>query len=84
MNKTILALTTSLALAASCGTGAFDASSVEDAVSQVSRVEPLSWWTGMRTPLQLLIQGPNISSYDVTIPGKGLKVKEVHRADSPD
>ena len=84
MNKTILALTTSLALAASCGTGAFDASSVEDAVSQVSRVEPLSWWAGMKTPLQLLIQGPDISSYDVTIPGKGLKVKEVHRADSPD
>ena len=42
-------------------------------------MEPLSWWTGMKTPLQLLINGENISDYDVTIEGgKGVKVTQIH------
>ena len=61
-----------------------DYSAVPEATSaQVSRVEPLSWWVGMTTPLQLLVQGPEISSFDVAVEGSGLKVKEVHKADSP-
>ena len=52
--------------------------------TQIARVEPLSWWTGMETPLQLLIGGPNISSCDVRIEGlAGVSVKEIHKADSP-
>lgn len=61
-----------------------DYSAVPEASSeQVSRVEPLSWWVGMTTPLQLLVQGPEISAFDVTVEGKGLSVKAVHKADSP-
>ena len=55
----------------------------EASYDQVSRVEPLSWWTGMNTGLQLMVQGPAISEYDVAVEGKGLAVKAVHKADSP-
>ena len=50
---------------------------------EVTRVEPLSWWTGMKTDLQLLVQGPGIGAYAVSVDGKGLKIKEVHKADNP-
>ncbi|MBR5671770.1 MAG: cyclomaltodextrinase N-terminal domain-containing protein [Bacteroidales bacterium] len=61
-----------------------DYSAVPEATyDQVQRVEPLSWWTGMTTDLQLMVQGPAISEYDVAVEGKGLAVKAVHKADSP-
>ncbi|MCR5828025.1 MAG: cyclomaltodextrinase N-terminal domain-containing protein [Bacteroidales bacterium] len=70
------------ALLASCSQ--VDYSGVPEAsYDQVQRVEPLSWWTGMTTDLQLMVQGPAISEYDVAIEGKGLAVKAVHKADSP-
>ena len=50
---------------------------------EVTRIEPLSWWTGMKTDLQLLVNGEGIGDYDVTVEGKGLKVKAIHVADSP-
>ncbi len=51
---------------------------------EVTRVEPLSWWTGMKTDLQLLVNGEGIGAYSVAIEGgKGVKVKAVHQADSP-
>ena len=38
----------------------------------------------MKTPLQLLVQGENISEYSVSIEGgKGISVESVHKADSP-
>ena len=50
----------------------------------VTRVEPLSWWTGMKMPLQLLVQGENISEYSVAIEGgNGVSVEKVTKADSP-
>lgn len=50
----------------------------------VKRVEPLSWWVGMTTDLQLLIQGDNISEYTLSIEGgKGVSVVKQHKADSP-
>ena len=51
--------------------------------AQVRRVEPLSWWTGMNTELQLMVQGPGIGACEVAVEGKGLEVKAVHKADSP-
>lgn len=66
------------------GRTSFEAASVPDAGERVSRVEPLSWWTGMKTPLQLLVQGTEISSCGVRIEGgHGVKVKDIHKADSP-
>ena len=64
---------------------AFDPAKVADATPrEVTRVEPLSWWTGMKTPLQLLVQGTEIGAKPVRIEGgKGVAVKAVHAAESP-
>ncbi|MBO4634122.1 MAG: cyclomaltodextrinase N-terminal domain-containing protein [Bacteroidales bacterium] len=70
-------------LAVACASAGVDPASVEDAAGQVSRVEPLSWWVGMKTDLQLMVQGPEISTYDVSVSGPGVKVTGVHPADSP-
>ena len=63
----------------------FNPKKVKDATKdQVTRVEPLSWWTGMKTPLQLLVQGQNISAAEVSIEGgAGVAVTAVHKAESP-
>ena len=76
-------LAAAVLLAVACSS--HDYSDVPEASpEQVSRVEPLCWWTGMDTPLQLMVQGKRIGSFDVAVEGRGLKVKDVHRADSPD
>ena len=60
MKKILIAI--AAAALAACSGPAFDPAAVADAtVEQVTRVEPLSWWTGMKMPLQLLVQGENIS-----------------------
>ena len=70
--------------AVSCAsTPAFDPATVADAEGQVSRVEPLSWWVGMQTPLQLMIQGEAISEYDLRIEGEGVAIRTIHKAESP-
>lgn len=54
------------------------------AENEISHVEPPSWWVGMKLPLQLMVNGPDISSYDVSIKGdSGVKVTEVNKAESP-
>ena len=65
---------------------AFDPETVPDATrAEVTRVEPLSWWTGMKTPLQLMVQGEGIGSKDIRIEGgKGVSVRNLHKAESPD
>ena len=75
----------SVAMACSCQGPSVDLSAVAEATpEQVQRVEPLSWWVGMQTPLQLLVGGPGIGGYDVTLEGgTGVRVKSVHQADSP-
>ena len=61
----------------------FDPATVADASGEVTRIEPLSWWTQMQTPLQLLVAGERISDYGVRIEGgRGVKVAETHKADS--
>ena len=73
-----------LGAVACSGNASFDPQSVADADSQITRVEPLSWWTGMKTPLQLLINGQNISQYNVSLEGEnGVDITAVHKADSP-
>ncbi len=63
---------------------AFDPATVADATDEITRVEPLSWWTGMQTPLQLLVGGEKISACDLRIEGgEGVAVKAVHKAESP-
>ena len=83
--KRILSVIAVVALAACSGKPAFDPATVADATSeQVTRVEPLSWWVGMKTDLQLMVQGTAISEYDVAIEGgKGVSVEKVTKAESP-
>ena len=83
MKKIYLMAAAALAIAG-CS-GSFNPDSVADATrDQVNRVEPLCWWVGMKTPLQLLVQGPEISSYDVALEGDSrVDIKAVHKADSP-
>ena len=85
-NRIIYMIALAAAMASSCGgNGGFVPESVADAsLDQVRRVEPLSWWTGMKTPLQILVQGEGISEYEVSLEGgDGVEVSAVHRADSP-
>ena len=83
MKKILIAI--AAAALAACSGPAFDPASVADAsAEQVTRVEPLSWWTGMKMPLQILVQGEEISQYDVAIEGgKGVSVEKINKADSP-
>lgn len=82
--KRILTMIAASAMLAACGQDAFDPATVADAsFNQINRVEPLSWWVGMKTPLQLLVQGPEISTYDVTLEGGKAEIRKVHKADSP-
>lgn len=48
----------------------------------IKRIEPLCWWTGMHTELQLMIYGENLIDSKVEVREKGLQVKAVHNADS--
>lgn len=72
-------------VALSCG-NMNDTHNIPEATSnEITRVEPPSWWIGMKTKLQLMVQGKGISAYQVSIGEySGVKVKEVHKADNPD
>ena len=59
---------------------------VEAAGDRIVRAEPLSWWVGMRTPLQLRVQGKDISSCEVEMARgtRGVRVTATHKADNAD
>ncbi|HEX5168951.1 MAG TPA: glycoside hydrolase family 13 protein [Cyclobacteriaceae bacterium] len=49
----------------------------------LQRVEPLSWWIGMKDPnVQLMVYGQNISSTTVTIDYPGVEVMKIHPAEN--
>ena len=53
-------------------------------INQVARVEPPCWWTGMKTSLQLLVQGAGISEFSVSAEGlKGVSAINYTTGDSP-
>ena len=83
MQRHTITLAALLLLLAACTNSTPPA--VPDATAaQLAHVEPLSWWTGMKCPLQLLVNGEGISSFDVSIAGgRGVKVEAVHKAESP-
>ncbi|MGM9762638.1 MAG: glycoside hydrolase family 13 protein [Candidatus Cryptobacteroides sp.] len=72
-------------MATLCACSNFAPESVADATAaQVTRVEPLSWWVGMRTPLQLMVYGKDISTYELSLEGgSGVSIKNVTPGDSP-
>ncbi len=76
-------LMAAIVLSAACS-GVPESADYPDATRQeITRVEPLSWWVGMKTPLQLMVQGPDIASSEVSVSGQGVSVKAIHKADSP-
>lgn len=85
MKKLFGIIMTAVMLGSCNSNSVFVPEEVTDAdLTQIRRVEPLSWWVGMNTPLQLLVQGEGISEYDVVFEGgNGVKVSGVHKADSP-
>ena len=84
MRNCLIATLLAVAACVACKQG-FDPSGIADASTQeITRVEPLSWWTGMKMPLQLMIQGPGISEFEVRAEGRpGVQVSKVIKADSP-
>ena len=81
MKKYLMTAVSILALCA-CGQEKKAPEVAEATPEQVTRVEPPCWWAGMKTDLQLLVQGPAISDYDVRIFGDA-EVTGVHKAESP-
>lgn len=58
------------------------AARVRKTASPVTRVEPLCWWTGMKTPLQLMFYGSDLAGASVRCLEPGLTVRAVHDAAS--
>lgn len=51
----------------------------------IERVEPPCWWVDMKTNLQLMVYGKNLSQFtNVSVLEKGIKVTKIHKTDSPD
>lgn len=54
------------------------------AQAQIERLEPPNWWVGFGdTELQLMLKGPDISNFEVSIQDKKVLLLKVHKADSP-
>ena len=49
---------------------------------KINRVEPLSWWTGMNTPLQLMFYGCDLQQAQVRCLEEGLTVLGIHQTES--
>ena len=57
---------------------------IETGADRIRHIEPLCWWVGMNTPLQLMINGRDIRDFDVWIEGgKGVKATVAHEPESP-
>ena len=84
MKRTLILITTILVVVSA--TAATPLKKIKTATpAQVIRVEPLSWWTGMKTDLQLMVQGKDIASYNVSFEGQdGISVTSVTLTDNPD
>ena len=54
------------------------------AAANITRIEPLNWYAGMKNPsLQLMIYGDNIGGLDFAVNYPGVSVDSVVRTDSP-
>ncbi|MBC3831722.1 glycoside hydrolase family 13 protein [Undibacterium amnicola] len=51
---------------------------------QIQRIEPASWWIGMKNPeVQLMVHGKNIAELSPQIQHPSVSIKQVHRSDNP-
>ncbi len=52
--------------------------------AQIDIVHPPNWWIGFKNQnLQLLVKGEKINTYELEIKYPGVKIKQIHKADSP-
>ncbi len=49
----------------------------------LTRVEPPTWWVGMKTPLQLMLYGVDLTESKVKVLEEGVQVRKIHKAESP-
>ncbi len=49
----------------------------------IKKIEPPCWWVGMNTPLELMIYGVNLRSYDIKSLDEHIRIKEVHLVENP-
>ncbi len=79
-----MALVTMCSCGGGSGATSVDTSLIVENSGQVRRVEPLSWWTQMSTPLQLMVQGDNIAEWSVEVANsEHVKIEGVHYGDNP-
>ena len=58
---------------------------IETSADVLTHLEPPCWWVGMETPLQLLVQAPEINAFTVRLEGQsGVRLGKVHKTQSPD
>lgn len=51
--------------------------------AQIKKIEPISWWAGMKDPfLQLTVYGNEIGNKNISINYPGVKVLKVHRVEN--
>lgn len=56
---------------------------LSDPQPEITRLEPLSWWVGMHTPLTLMFYGNDLQDARVTVkPEEGIIIKGQHNAES--
>lgn len=51
--------------------------------SRISHIDPPCWWTGMKQQLQLMVNAEGIGEYAARFEEKGLSVKGISKAESP-
>lgn len=51
--------------------------------NRISHLEPPCWWTGMKQPLQLMVNAEGIGAYSAKFEEKGVSVKGTAKAESP-
>ncbi|MBP6795744.1 MAG: cyclomaltodextrinase N-terminal domain-containing protein, partial [Saprospiraceae bacterium] len=57
--------------------------SITGLCSQDVRIEPPSWWIGMKdTKLQLMVHGEDISNAKISIQKPGVKLVKIHKPES--
>ncbi len=81
MKKTIIFATAAVLL--TCCTQSTHTPTLTDPQPEVTRLEPLSWWTDMHTPLTLMFYGNDLQDARVTVePKGGIIIKGQHNAEN--
>ena len=60
------------------------AKTIDAQLVELERIEPMSWWTGMKNPkLQLIVHGNKIAGRNVSLNYPGVKLVRVNKVENP-